>query len=61
MVRFWNECPFLIFCWCTVHTSSTKSNSSGELHSILKLDEEKSKHAGLAEQNGFAQHFFRGC
>jgi hypothetical protein len=51
--------PNFLLVHCTY--ISTKSNSTGALHSKLKLDEERSKNASLAQQNGFAQHFFRGC
>jgi hypothetical protein len=51
--------PNFLLVHCTY--MSTRSNSTGALHSKLKLDEEKLKHAGLAQQNGFAQHFFQGC
>ncbi len=40
--------PNFLLVHCTY--ISTKSNSTGALHSKLKLDEEKSKHAGLAQQ-----------
>jgi len=40
--------PNFLLVHCTY--ISTKSNSTGALHSKLKLDEEKSKHASLAQQ-----------
>jgi hypothetical protein len=41
-------------------TEDTKSNSTGAQYvpCKLKLDEEKSKHAGLAQQNGLGPAFW---